>query len=783
MQIPIDASIFEPGYKYFVEAVARDFCPNHEASVSKAIMISVRTVDDLKTPEDSDLRELFGYLDLAIKHQKMALENCDTLMTHTEDVWLDMNRKPREAKEVRTLLGMHRRTILRNQTQVHDALSKGWQSAGKKSPLVTRIKEISESEAVDANDRASGLNGVRCDLGLGSPVHRGRLDYTQKDQAIALKRVARGRYLGLVIDSTTGWDDKSSLARLSLQDKDGRDIPFDRWKVTAARGGPEVRINAETWTGTGPLPHFLVVDMGKVSDVSKTQITRDGTSVGRFRLYLSESWPGKVNVPEMPDMGIMLRDADSLKRVQEMIYNQLVALKGKEIVKSEKEEKEAAERALLGEAVDSAPTPDEALENLKDEIREWKVRHDQNAELRAKLMNKLPEDFSDADAEELEAAIDEKVLQARELKDFVNNFTASAGMDEGDTQQAKVKAEILTKLDELRNLENEAVAVAKKGDFTESLDDQISAMAEGVAGKSKKDEDAKSTDVPGGAEQPEDAGMPPNVSKLAKELNTTVDELTSQLETISEDLSYASTAMAGLLGQNPQDNIIGGQYSSMASAGQMGDVTPDPMKNASGRSGVGRSGQADGQFTGDSAPKIPDDEIAMPNRMADGAAEEGKDIRDKSAAPPTSVGMGKSTTRTTDFGKSGKLPPEFLKRLRAVGEEADSFDESCQDMLMELSRHNLPDTDLKMAMLRMRGLMEAMRKGDGEGIRQAFDATVTHLRLGKLAVIKELERRIAENADWKMRRDHVSRQAPRDLKGYEEMIGEYFKKLAEDREE
>jgi hypothetical protein len=783
IQIPIDASIFEPGYKYFIEAVARDFCPNNEASVSKAIMVTVRSVDDLRTPKNSDLSELYDYLDKAIKYQKLALGNCETLMTHAEDVWLDMNRKPYEAKKVQALLGMHRRTIQKNQGQVHQLLSRAWQSTRDRSLLVTRIKEISENEAVDANDRASRLNGVRCDLGLGRPVHRGRLDYTQDGHAIGLKRTTRGRYLGFVIDSATRWDDNSSLARLSLQGADGKDIPFDGWKVTATRGGSKIKLNAEAWTGAGPLPHFLVVDMGKVNEVSKIKISRDMTSVARFKLYLAESWPGKVDVPDMPDMSIMLRDAGSLKRVQETIYNQLIALKGKEVVKAEKEEKEAAERALLGEGVESAPTPDEALQNLRDEIKEWKVRHEENAELRATLMNKLPEDFSDKDAESLDAAIAEKVLQARELKDFVNNFTATAGMDEGDSQQAKVKAEILTKLDELRNLENEAVAIAKGGDFTESLDDQITMAAEGVAGKSKKDEDAKSADVPGGAEQPEDSGIPPYAPSLANELSTTVDELASKLESISEDLSYSATVMSGALGTNPQDNIVGGQYSSMASAGQMGDITPDPMKNAAGRSGAGRSGQSDGQFTGDSAPRIPDDEVAMPNRMSDGASEEGKDIKDQHSAPPTSVGMGKNTTRTTDFGKSGKMPPELMKKLRAVGQEAESFEESCQDMLMELNRHNLPDTDLKMAMLRMRGLREAMRKGDGEGIRQAFDAAVKHIKLGQLAIVKELEQRAAGNEDWEMQRDHVSRKVLRDLKGYEEMIGEYFKKLAENKEE
>jgi len=273
------------------------------------------------------------------------------------------------------------------------------------------------------------------------------------------------------------------------------------------------------------------------------------------------------------------------------------------------------------------------------------------------------------------------------------------------------------------------------------------------------------------------------VPKLAKQLSTTVDELEAQLESISEDLSFATTSMSGALGQNPGDNIVGGQYSSMASAGQMGDVTPDPMKNATGRAGPGRTGQADGQFTGDSAPKIPDDVVATPNRMSDGAAEEGNDIKDEGAAPPSSIGMGKNTTRPTDFGKSGKMPPEFYRKLTAVGEEADRFEQSCMDMLMELHRHNLSDTDLKMAMLRMRALMAAIEKGDGVGVRQAYDSAVEHIRASKLAILQQLERRAAQHADREMHRDYVARQALRELEGYEEMIAEYFKKLAEKREE
>jgi hypothetical protein len=781
--ITIDASIFEPGYKYYIEALASDFCPHNEASVSKALMITVRDISDVAIVGEEELGKLYGALDAAIRHQRKAIDHTDTFLTHADSVWKDMYGKPLPPDKVLKLLGLHRQNILGEQKQVLGSLSGALARTRSPSPIVLRVREICRNEAVEANDRASMLNGISIDLGLGPPVYRGRLDRVKRDPAVSLKRTARGRYLGLLIESVSRWNDRSSFSRLSLLDSNGKSIPSDGWKVKALRGMKGVKINAQPWNAGGPLPHFLVVDMGKTQSVVKFDIPQDRYGVGRFRLFLSGSWSGRVDVPEMPDRESALRSAESLKRVQQLIYSQLIALKGKEIVRRDSAANREAEEALFGEQVPLAPLPDDALKDLKEELRDWKIRHEKNAELREKLMNKLAEDFSEEDAEKLDELVIEKEIQARELKDYVNNFTTGAGMDQGDSQQAKINAEILNELDRIRQLENEAVAIAKGGDFTESLDDQISMGMEGIAGGSKKQEDSKSTDVPGGAEQPEDSGRPPYTPGLADSLNATVDELEGQLESISEDLSFATTAMSGALGKNPQDNIVGGQYSSMAAAGQMGDVTPDPMKNASGRSGVGRSGQADGQFVGDSTPLIPDDEVAMPNRMSDTAAEAGQDIKDEGAAPPTSVGMGKSTASQTDFGKSGKMPPEFYKKLRAVGEDVENFDETCNDMLMQLNREGLPSGDLKTAMLRMRSLLEAMKKGDGVGVRAAYDDALKHVRLARTAILRELERRAAENKNWKMERDHVIRQALVELKGYEEMIGDYFKKLAEDGEE
>jgi hypothetical protein len=587
----------------------------------------------------------------------------------------------------------------------------------------------------------------------------------------------------LQIDSSARWDENTALGSLTLWDETGSEIPSEQWKVTAVRGGEKTKMNAQPWSGAGPLPHFLVVDMGTTADVAKMRIGNEGSTVGRYRFFLAEKWTGKIDVPAMPDQAALLHNAQMLKEIQETIYNQLIALKGKEIVKKEHEDQKFAEEALYGDLAPSAPVEDDALKTLQDQLADWNARWEKNRELRERIMNKLPEDLSEDEQDQAELLVNEQEILARELQDYIDDFEASANMDLGDSQRARIQAEILAKLEEIRQLQNEAVAVAKKGDFSEALEDQISFGMEGAAGVSKKEDDVQSGDVPGGTENPEGEGTVPYVPKLADKLNTVVEELAEPIEAISEDLSHAATSFGGALGTNPDENVIGGQYSSMAAAGQMGDVTPDPMKNAAGRSGVGRSGQADGQFVGDTAPLIPDDEVAMPNRMSDTAMEGGKDISDYGLAPPTSTGMGKSTTSPSDFGKTGRMPPGFYKKFVAVEEKVDNFEQSAQDMLMFLSNEGLSSGDLKMAVQRLRSLREAMQKGDGVGVRQSFDEFAKHFRLARTNLLRELERRAAENKQWEMRREHVAQQTLADLKEYEEIIGEYFKRVAETGEE
>ena len=136
----------------YIEAVARDFCPDNDPSVSKALMITVRDIEGVNISDDSELGKLFAFLDQAIKHQKKAIDNTDTLVTHADSLWKDMHGNPFKPEDVNKFLGLHRRSILGEQGNVRNVLIQAGRTTAINSPIVTRLKQISENEAVDAND-------------------------------------------------------------------------------------------------------------------------------------------------------------------------------------------------------------------------------------------------------------------------------------------------------------------------------------------------------------------------------------------------------------------------------------------------------------------------------------------------------------------------------------------------------------------------------------------------------------------------------------------------------
>jgi len=269
-ELTIDASIFVPGRKYFLEGRASDFCPDTSWGVSEPILLSVKTIEALRAAEGSGLNKLYDALERAIRLQKEALDGTRNLSSNINNVWMNMSRELRTAEEIQKTLDQFRGKILGKQLGVRNALLEGANSApDKKERMAARMKEIAEAEAVEANDRSFSACRRPFSAGELKPAVEDAFPLSQDKQTIHFAG-QQGRYFGLMVTTPHKWTDETWISGLSMLDKDGKPLDTSGWRILSSRGGgsPKKALDNEGWPARGRLPHFLVVDMGAEQNIT-----------------------------------------------------------------------------------------------------------------------------------------------------------------------------------------------------------------------------------------------------------------------------------------------------------------------------------------------------------------------------------------------------------------------------------------------------------------------------------------------------------------------------------
>lgn len=777
LDLNIDAALFTPGSRYLVEATCSDFCPENSASVSRPVLIEVKAVDKLEMPADAKLSDAYTALDRAIAQQKKALDATRILGSHADDVWLNLSGKARPKEEVEKLLTAHRTQIFGNQREVRNILlSVG--AKGGDTRLVKRMRELGEKEATLANDQSYTVT-LPTVSGKAAADHRPAASLERQEISFP---ASEARYIGIVVPAVHNWQDRLVLKNIEISDsyamnarRDGPDT-----KIVAGRGTakPEdVFGDAHTWQESGSPPYYLVIDLGKSVGVNRLAFT-PGAADGMPRsvkIYLGKDAPPAVE-PKEQTKETLLADLSPLERTQESIYNELVALKGQEAKKAAKEKEELAKKAL-GEGLETPPSVQENLKKFADELKDWTKEHKTNAEKRKEIMDKPGQDFSEEELDALSKLTMEKRQQARRLEDMVENLANSGAMDFADPSMAKTIAKLMTDAKDLKDMENLAASKAEAKEFTFNLDKAITSKAEELAKGTEDTTHVKPT--PGSSEAPEDMKNLPYLQQLPTELAVTVPPLKQKLDDLYEKIKQGGMSLANTTNAT-EGPIAPSPFSGTSAQGKMGDATPDPKMDRSGRSNVGRTGKSDGQMVGSSAPAIPDDEVKIPERMSSTPLDSGKDVEDKSGTQATSTGLGKSTNGLTEFGTNGMLPQGLEKKMRQVLKEAQEVRSSAHDLILKLQRHGLPTADLKMALYRLEQATEAMKRGDGVAIRAAYDETMRHLAAAQKSLGAQFDLRQAQQANNAQRqRELAGGEAGADPRGYEDIIGAYFRQLAE----
>ena len=792
VRLKIDASQFELGNKYFLEVHGNDFCPGTDTGVSDPLLLTVKTLDaDLADGSESSLKDLYAALERAIQLQKQALDGTDGLLANSDGVWLDLNRKRRDDKAIQGDLDKYQKRISGQQMAVRKTLLDGVRTVPDKGVhMAARMKSIAEIEAVDANTRAFAAGRARLDAGAlkrANGYGPGTSFKKNTTQVVRFKEMP-ARYFGLVVDSSHNWSGKAWLDSLALVGEKSAYLDSSSWKLVSSsvKDAPKALAAPKGKPATGgvllpSLPATFVFDMGTEQPVSGVACFgkdrgNDAAPKG-VSVYLTTA-----KAPTIGPMPLEQARVDGefkhLRTVQQIIYNELLDLKGAEFEALAKDaESELAD--LLGE--EASASVDGDLEDAEKKFKNWLEENEDNEKLRNIIAGKAPEDLTEEDEKKLADLDLKKEALKRELMDMEQDH-AEYGWDFADKTDIETFEETMHNIQEAKEeLELGAMATKdrdkERGDMSRNMDnskEQDGAM-ELETGQMFSQSGAMKE--PGHMENPEDEGMPPDLGELPAQLPIQISELTKGLDELGEPIPESGSEIMDM--KDPEGSPVSDNLDSASAAGQMTDETPNPTAKAKGRGNLGRAGQADGQMVADKAPAIPDNEVAMPSRVSDSQAEDGQ-IQDEDTASATSVGVGKGTGKTTDFEKSGKLPPDALNKLKELmGAPKEESQENNHGLLLALQRHHLPTTDLKKAL----NLLEQLRRNEKQGVdvRQALSEAQGHVRAAERALAGAYERRAKELADRKtgdaFESDTAGGTVPA---GYENIVSSYFKAVAEE---
>jgi hypothetical protein len=791
VRLKIDASQFELGNKYFLEVHGNDFCPGTDAGISDPLLLTVKTLDaDLADGSESNLKDLYAVLERAIQLQKQALDGTEDLLANSDGVWLDLNRKRRDDKAIQGDLDKYHQRILGQQKGVQKTLLDGLKTVPDKGvAMAARMKSIADVEAVEANTRAFAAGRVRLDAGAlkrANGYGPGSSFKRTATQVVRFKETP-ARYVGLVVYSTHNWSGKAWLDALAFVGEKNAYLDSSSWKLVSSsvKDAQKALVVPKGQPATGgvllpSLPATFVFDMGTEQAVSGVACFGKGrgneAAPKGVSVYLSTAKAPAIG-PMPLEQARVDGEFNHLRTVQQIIYNELLALKGAEFEALAKEsELELAD--LLGE--EASASVDAALDDTEEKFKTWLEENEENEDLRNIIAVKAPEDLTEDDEKKLADLDLKKEELRRELMDMAADH-AEYGWDFADKTDIETFEETMHNIQEAKEeLELGAMAAKdrdkERGDMSRNMDnskEQDGAM-ELESGQMFSQSGAMKE--PGHMENPEDEGMVPDLGELPAQLPIQISELTKGLDELGEPIPESGSEIMDM--KDPAGSPVSDNLDSASAAGQMTDETPNPMAKAKGRGNVGRAGQADGQMVADKAPAIPDNEVAMPSRVSDSQAEDGQ-IQDEDTASATSVGVGKGTGKTTDFEKSGKLPPDALNKLKELmGAAKDDSQENNHGLLLALNRHHLPTTDLKKALNQLEQVLR--RDKQGVDVRQALVNAKRNLSAAQTSLAGAIERRALKQANGNNKAFDADTTSGTVPAGYETIVSSYFKAVAEE---
>lgn len=265
-------------------------------------------------------------------------------------------------------------------------------------------------------------------------------------------------------------------------------------------------------------------------------------------------------------------------------------------------------------------------------------------------------------------------------------------------------------------------------------------------------------------------------SPLPENLQDIVGDLIEDAEDFDEEADDVTGGWGGNL-QAGWD-IADGPISTFAAVGKTGNQLPNSSE-MSGRSGAGRRGRASGQMVGRESAAM--EGRPTPARVTNEPYEASNVDATKQLDPRGATGGGRKTG-SGQTGLQGGTPPDYVKELDRLVSKHAMIREKTEQVARQLDFAGRPSDRVDRATTLLQQAEQQLRDQRYQDAAKLRKLAISELRSHQAAVDQAVKIALqrATNLDPELREKVLDSSRDALPRGYEQIVGEYYKAISEE---
>jgi hypothetical protein len=457
---------------------------------------------------------------------------------------------------------------------------------------------------------------------------------------------------------------------------------------------------------------------------------------------------------------------------QKYIIKELILLLGEIAEKSKHNTAPVKKDEGIVEAEEDDGIAESMAKSMKNDLEDYVKDQKKILDISKQLRDKDPEDLTDEEEDILGELAREQSKWAKLFEEKLTDWSKLADQDFSDGSIAQEFNEVF-----------QEVKLAEKSLYEKKVDIAVPHEQSGIESAEKLIHNLEKwlPDTPDyqkwSMEDPENPLDLP-LAELPDELEDIFGELMDSEEEMTEDVEDVTSQWMDSLDKGAGWDAADGPISNMSAKGVTGNRLPN-KNEVGGRSGEGRTGRSNGQMVEATAQGKKGRQT--PTRLTPSPFETGSIEDTSKEATGGSTGGGK-LSGFTDEGLRGPVPPAIKQQMARLAGNQSKIRQQAEQMALRLSAHNLPSGDLESAIIQMKDFENAAKQANGQAIKKTYSKILDHLKQADNSIKRESALRKERIKLPKRARNDIMKSLRHGIpKGYEGMIGEYFKALASEK--